>query len=591
MKTLVLDFETYYDKDYSLSKCFTLEYVRDPRFKIHGVAVKEDDQRTVWLPEPAFRSFIEGCEPSETEIVCHNTYFDGLILFEHYGFVPRYYRDTLSMARGLLPNGTKIDLDSLASMLGLGEKIPEVLGLTKGVRELDDSLFMELGNYAINDVKLTDRVYQTLKPAVPDDELALIDLTLRWGCRPVLHVDIPRAQAELERLKEERTQTIHESGVSLAVLSSNPKFLEELQGRGIDVPLKPNPKGEMIPALGKNDLGFRRMVADHPEHRTLFEGRLAAKSTLEITRIKRIIDIGSRGTLPMPLKYYGAHTGRWSGADGLNPQNFKRESELRRSVIAPPGYVMLVADLKQIELRLNIWYCQEQYWLDVLRSGKDVYSVSAAHYFNVPLEAVTDEQRFFGKTMELGLGYGMGHKTFKINNDLKGLKTTVDEAIHAVESYRFSHSNIQRKWNELSNNIIGMYQEGFYKEDGPVTFKHQSIWLPNNMALLYENLEPREDGGWTYGVGNNIRYIYGGKMLENIIQALGRVVLGEQLLKIEAAGITTVSSTHDEPIMVVRKKDAAEAADTVRKIMKTPPDWAPDLPMGVDIGWAREYSK
>lgn len=588
---LVFDFETYFDDAYSLKKLHTLEYVRDDRFQVHGVACKLDDNKTEWLTDDEFRLFLAGLRNKPVEIIAHNTYFDGLILFHHYSYVPTQYCDTLSMARALLPHAPSHDLDYLCQALNIGSKISEVLGLTKGKRSLTPTEFEALGEYAKNDVELALGLFQVLSPALPDDEAKLIDLTLRWGCRPVLHVDLPRAKLALTNASEQRNAKIKASGQSLAVLSSQDKFLALLQSLSIDVPTKLNSKGKAIPALAKNDLGFRQMMANYPEHRALFEGRLAAKSTIDVTRIKRVIGIGTNGTLPMPLKYYGAHTGRWSGADGLNPQNFRRGSELRKSIIAPPGYVILVADLKQIEARMNMWFCNELGWLQIFRDGIDIYSALAADHYNVALSEVTPTQRFFGKTLELGLGYQMGWKKFRNTCALREIYLSVEESYQTVMHYRRTHTNIALKWAQLGNHLNGMYQTDYSFVDGPVTYVHEGVLLPNNMRLDYANLTPHENGNWSYGYGAKQKHIYGGKMLENIIQALARVVLGEQLLKIEAAGITTVSSTHDEPIMVVREKEAEEAKQTVEQIMSCPPSWAPKLPVAVDVGFAREYSK
>jgi DNA polymerase len=584
---LVLDLETYYDDQYSLKKMHTLEYVRDERFLIHGAAIKVDDSPVTWYSESALKSFLEELPTQEVELICHNTYFDGLVLYHHYQFVPGRYCDTLSMARGLLPHAPSYELDYLCKLLRIGKKVPEVLGLTKGHRVLSSELFALLGEYANNDVELTLGLYEKLRPALPDDEMELIHLTLCWGCRPVLHVDLPRAQQALEVAVNEREAKIAASGQSLETLSSQPKFCELLESLAVQVPTKTNKNGREIPALAKNDLGFKNMVAEYPEHRALFEGRLAAKSTIDVTRTQRIIDIGSSGTLPMPLKYYGAHTGRWSGTDGLNPQNFRRGSELRKSIIAPPGYVILVADLAQIELRLNLWFCGETGWLELLNDDIDIYAASAANHFDVALEDVTYDQRFFGKTLELGLGYQMGWRKFRITSALKGIDLSEEDSYGAVTKYRNSHRNIANKWPWLSNMIVRMYQD-CHIEDGPITYIHEGILLPNGMRLDYSNLTPYENGNWTYGEHT---YIYGGKMLENIIQALARIVMGQHLLAIEAAGITTVSTTHDEVIMVVREAEAEVAEAEVRDIMTTPPDWAPDLPLDVDTGWAKEYSK
>jgi DNA polymerase len=460
------------------------------------------------------------------------------------------------------------------------------------MRTLPAVLAQQLGVYALNDVELTAKLYDKLLPGMPDDELALIDLTMRWCCRPVLCIDLPRIVRAYKEAARARRKKIRASGTSLEVLSSQQRFLDHLINLDIEVPYKTNSKGKQIPALAKNDLGFQQMMTDYPEHRALFEGRMAAKSTLEVTRIKRIYKIGAQGgTLPMPLNYYGAHTGRWSGADGLNPQNFTRGSELRKSVIAPPGWVILVADYKQIELRLNVWFCSELMWLDVLRKGMDIYRVAAAQHFEIPYEEVDDAQRFFGKTLELGLGYNMGWKKFRTQCALKGINLTEEQAYKAVNLYRNSHPSIRGMWTNLSGKLIGMYQSQFAETHRPVQFIHEGVLLPNGMRLDYAGLTPTEDGDWYYGLGNKRTKIYGGKMLENIMQALARVILGEHLLEIQRAGIISVSSTHDEPIMVVREKDAEEAAKAVEQIMVCAPSWAPKLPIEVEVSWAKEYSK
>ena len=587
---LVLDFETYFDDDYSLDKLHTLEYVRDERFLVHGAAVKVDETATKWLPEKEIRGFVESL-PDNVELICHNTYFDGLILFEHYGWVPQRYADTLSMARALFIHAPELNLDYLCSLLRIGAKLPEVLNLTKGLRTLPAEIALRLGEYAINDVDLTDELYNRLQPGLPDDELALIDLTIRWAARPTLQVDLARILRAYRTALRSRRARIKASGTTLQVLSSQQQFRDHLENLGVKIPYKLNPKGKSIPALAKGDLGFRQMIADYPEHKDLFAGRLAAKSTLEVTRTRRIYKIGSRGTLPMPLKYYGAHTGRWSGTDGLNPQNFTRESELRKSIIAPPGYVILVADLKQIEARLNMWFCSEAKWLAIFAAGKDIYRATAAAHFGILYEEITKAERFFGKTLELGLGYNMGWKKFRVQSALKDIFLTEEEAYRAVATYRNAHMFLREMWKFLTLSLYAMYQEDCNVEVGPVTLVHEGILLPNSMILDYSGLTPTEDGDWFYGLDGKRKKIYGGAMLENIIQALARIVIGDHLLAVEAAGITTVSSTHDEILALVREADADEAVKTVTEIMTTPPEWAPDLPLAVDIGYAKEYSK
>ncbi len=587
---LGLDFETYFDDDYSLKKMPTLEYIRDERFQVHGMAIKLEHLDTIWLPAELIPGYLAAL-PDNIELVCHKTYFDGSILFHHYGYMPAVYGCTLSMARALLIHSPEHGLDYLCNLLGIKGKIPDVLQLTKGLRVLPADIALKLAEYAINDVDCMLELYDRFRPGLPESEISLIDLTMRWACRPTLHVDLPRLAKAYRSAARTRRDLIKRSGTEIRTLSSQPKFREHLEGLGVEIPLKKNKKGLMIPAFGKDDIGFRQMIANYPEHYDLFQGRMAAKSTLEVTRIKRIYRIGSRGTLPMPLKYYGAHTGRWSGDDGLNVQNFTRGSELRKSIIAPPGYLVLVADLKQIEPRLNFWFCKQVDWLAIFAAGKDIYRATAASHFALSYEEVSKAQRFFGKTLELGLGYNMGWRKFRVQAALKGTFLTEQEAYQAVAAYRNQHSKLVEMWRFLTQSLYAMYQEGCHIELSSVTLVHEGILLPNGMRLDYADLRPTEDGDWYYGMNGKHIKIYGGKMLENIIQALARIVLGDYLLAIEAAGITTVSSTHDEPIMVVREANVEEAAATVTQIMTTPPTWAPNLPVAVDVGWAKEYSK
>ena len=589
---LVFDIECYFDDEYSLKRMPTLEYVRDERFQVHGAALKLGHLDTVWLPERFLPAYFADL-PKDTEFVAHNMYFDGLVLFEHYRIVPATYADTLSMARALLIHAPSHGLDELAKLLHLGGgKVLGTLQAAKGLRTLPEPLALARGEYASNDVNLTAALYDKLKPGLPDNELKLIDLTMRWACRPTLQVDLSRLLRAYRHALRERRTRIKASSTTLDTLSSQPKFKAYLESLDIEVPLKLNKKGLMIPALGKDDLGFRQMIADYPQHQAVFQGRLAAKSTLTHTRIRRIYKIGARGTLPMPLKFYGAHTGRWSGADGLNPQNFTRGSELRKSIVAPPGYVILVADLKQIEPRLNFWFCCQADWLAVFAAGKDIYTATAAGHFDIPYAEVDKAQRFFGKTLELGLGYSMGWRKFRVQSALKEIFLTEQQAYEAVTKYRSRHQALVAMWRVLSDMLYGMYQEGFSRDIHPVTFIHEAILLPNGMRLDYTGLSPNEDGDWYYGLGAKRKKIYGGAMLENIIQALARIVIANHLLQVEALpGVTTVSSTHDEIIALVRIEEADAAVEAVTRIMTTPPSWAPDLPLGVDIGYAREYSK
>jgi len=582
MTRLGLDFESYWAPKYSLKTMPTLEYVRDERFKIHGAAVKIDDEETKWVSEPDLSTLFGAIDWSTCDLICHNTYFDGLILFEHYRKIPARYLCTLSMGRAMFPFISH-SLDSLGETLGVGRKTTGVLAKTKGLKTLTPELEEELGGYACQDVEVMMGVYDRLVEAFPQDELDLLDLTLRWGCVPTLRVDLPRAQAALNQTLVERKQTIEASGVSEKILGSNPQFAQHLISLNITPPVKISPTtNEPTYAFAKQDVSFIDLMADNPGLRSLWDARLAAKSNLLRTRTSRIIKIGEgssgAGTLPMPLKYCGAHTLRWSGQDGLNPQNFPRDSELRRSIVAPPGYRIVVGDLAQIELRLNFWFSGQNDLLDVFRTGHDIYKTTAARHFHCSYDEVTPGQRWFGKLLDLGLGYGMGAVKFRRTCALKGIYMTELEAADAVQNYRYAHNMVRQAWRTCTAAIYTMYhgREGSIKCVG---IRKEAIVLPNGMSLSYPNLTPHENNQWTYG-GAKPKKIYGALLLENIIQALARVVLGEMMLEIQRhPDINIVSSTHDEIIALARAEKADWALDYMLGVMGQSPDWAPDLPL------------
>lgn len=595
---LYLDFETFYDTKgkYSLRCVKTIEYVRDSRFEIHGVAVKEDDNPTVYISSVEdMRTYFNSLDWSKITLVCHNTYFDGLILFEHFNKIPHRYHDTLSMGRALIPFAPKgHSLDSLDELLGGPGKIKGVLERVNGIRPADvpEELKQELGEYACIDVDRTVAVYKKLIPALPLDEQDLMHLTLSWGCAPSVRFNVQLAQQALIEHNQAQAEIIKKSKVKKTILSSNPKFANFIiNDLNLEPPTKLNPKGKVTFAFSKDDLQFQELMTNHSEHSPIWKARLAAKSNIDRTRLESLIRIGEKGALPMPLKYCGAHTLRWSGGDGINPQNRPKKGAIRQCITAPPGYVIIVLDQKQIEMRVNMWFCNEPYWLRVCHES-DIYIISAADYYGVPPEQVTPAQRFFGKTIELGLGYGMGWKKYRRTCALKEIYLTPAEALGVVTKYRTTRPNIPWTWELLNQCIINMYT-GVPRQLGCITFIKNGIQLPNQMTLCYANLHPTEDGDWLYGKPGKYKKVYGGLLLENIVQALARVIIGQNILDIhrEIPEARIITSTHDEIAALVREEHAKTCFDRMAKIMSGSPNWATDLPLAVEGNFGPTYVK
>ena len=600
--TITIDFESYYDSNYSLKKLSTIEYVRNSQFKAHGCAIKFNNTPSIWVSHVDLQKFFKQFDPDDFIWIAHNGLFDFLVLTEIFNIKPKHLADTMSMARGICPPGTNISLDGLSKLFKLGTKGKE-LAESKGIKDFSPELELTIANYAINDADLAYKLYLKLKPYLPDSEMRLISTTQRWGAQPTLQLDVPLLQKAVDDAQETVKTKLINIALGKTQLRSNKQFAAYLKSKGYTPPMKVSPAtGELTWSFAKNDLEYQDFKADHPELATILDAKEAVASRIEETRANRMIFVGTHGSnlMPMPLNYYGASTGRFSGAGRLNVQNLGRGSKLRRAILAPDGYNILVVDSAQIELRMSLWFCGQTDVLDILRSGGDVYCHTATSHFGYPINKRDNpNERQLGKLISLGLGFNMGHKKFRIQAALGALGTprtylTEQEAFTTVQNYRNNHSSITGMWKWLSKTIIpNMAQEGFELKFKCITFVTGGIILPNNMMLLYPDLQCDENNQWTFAKGKLRSKIYGGLLLENIIQALARVLVFEQMMSTEdrVPSMITVSSTHDEYLALETIEKTQETFDIMIDEMSKSPTWAPDLPVSADGGFDKCYSK
>ncbi len=436
-----LDFETYYDREYTLKKLTTEAYVRDPRFEVIGVGVKWGASPSVWLEEWEFREWAKRVDWSRVALNAHHAQFDGFILSEHYGIRPGFWYCTMSMGRVLCGMGA---LEKLGPLFGVGEKGKELENsIGKRRRDFTQAEWLRFGDYCNQDVAITDGLLTKMGEGFPPLELWLIDTTIRMFTEPVFRADLDLLRSTLatEREKKARLLKIVASTAGAlpegatpeeieeaarAVLSSSDKFAALLRSMGEEPPTKPNPAGKQIFAFAKSDPGMQALT-EHPreEIRDLAEARLAVKSTIIGTRTERLIGIAERGAVPFYLKYCGAHTHRWSGGDKMNPQNFNRGGALRAAIEAPPGHVIVVADSGQIEARVLPWLAGQADLLETFRRNDktkgDFYSDEGSRLFKKQLSKKdTPVERQSAKSMILGLGFGMGWQKFA-GEQLKGM--------------------------------------------------------------------------------------------------------------------------------------------------------------------------
>lgn len=604
---VTLDYETFYGKDYTLSgKINTSEYVRDDRFHVHGVAIKKGNGKTLWYTGRNIALALKEIDWSKTAMVGHNTAFDGFITSEVYGHKPAFYVDTLSMSRATRGHATRHDLDTVAKAFGHGGKVKrDALANTKDKVQLTKDEEAKLGGYAVDDVDDTYRIFWDMYPHVPDDELRLIDITMRMFCDPVLEIDIPRVKAELENELGAKAAALLRSGAQVDDLMSNDKFARLLQAAGAQLPQKISPStGKLTYAFAKSDLAFQELMKNgNDKIRALCEARLKVKSTIGETRANRFLEAGRDGMkLPILLNFSGAHTHRWSGGNKMNLQNLKRGGELRRSILAPKGHVVVVADSAQIEARVLAWLAQQMDIVNAFAAKQDVYKLMASAIYGVPVEDITKDQRFIGKICVLGLGYGMGpqklQQTLKQGTMGPSVDISEDECRRIVQIYRQKNWKIKTFWKKMDQVITNMTL-GIESKEGPLEVGKGFVRLPNGMFLQYFGLHgtaeiTRDDlvmTETTYLTRTGRTKLYGGLLTENVVQALSRIIIAEQMLKVHDAGYRLVTMTHDELVCVVPKKQADKALKEIIEIMSTPPDWAPGLPLAAEGGYDTSYSK
>lgn len=618
MGLITLDFETFYSDDFSLTRLTTEEYIRDPRFEVIGVAVQVDDGEPVWFSgsREDTRKWLLQFNWKESILVAHNTMFDGAILHWHFGISPMAFIDTLSMARALHGVDVGGSLAKLSERYGIGKKGEEVIhakGKTR-CQFLDDEL-ARYGEYCRNDVRLTYNLLDRMHKNFPMEEMKLIDMTLRMFTHPMLYVDEAALKERLDALITEQNDLLETLKERLGCeanedvrkkLSSNKQFAEVLKSFDIEPPKKISPvTGKETWALAKKDEGFIALTEhDDPFIQQLCAVRLGTKSTLEEGRIKRFMEIGQRhnGSIPIPLKYYGAHTGRWSGTDKVNFQNLPsrdpKKKALKKAIVPPDGYKIINSDSSQIEARVLAWLAGQEDVVEQFAKGQDVYSIFASSVYGRTITKADPIERFVGKTCILGLGYGTG--ALKLQHTLAttppGAKLEEEECKRIVSVYRSKNHRIIELWEDADRMLSAM-MEGNIKKPLPfglhecVYYDNEGVILPNGLRIRYPNLRRAEKDGKSQIVYDSRRgevSIWGGAVVENVVQALARIIVGTQMIQINDT-YKVVLTVHDAAVIVVPDDEVGKATSLITEIMSTPPEWAEGLPVACEAKVGATY--
>jgi DNA polymerase len=604
MDLITIDFETYYDREFSLTKLTTEEYIRDERFEVIGVGIKVNNGVVEWASgtESQLKDWLLQFDWKNSMALAHNAMFDGAIMAWRFGIVPALWLDTLCMGRALHGVEVSNSLASLAAREKVGYKGVEVLNVV-GMRREDFSQerLARYGDYCITDVELTYLIFQKFIPQFPKKELKLIDTTLRMFIEPTLELDKNLLAEHLQIIQEQKSKLLTDSGVTSEDLMSNPKFAEVLTNLGVTPPMKTSPTtGKETYAFAKNDEEFIALI-HHPDWRVqgLVAARLGLKSTLEETRTQRFMEIAERGALPVPIKYYAAHTGRFGGDDKINLQNLPSRganaNKLKQAILAPQGYSIIDSDSSQIEARVLAWLAGQEDLVQAFAEQKDVYKKMASAIYDKPEDQITKSERFVGKTTILGAGYGMGAVKFQAQLKTFGVSVELDEARRIIDIYRKSNFAITALWRQAQLVLVAMSRD----EPAPlgragvlsVVPKDRAILLPSKLMLRYDDLKVHEgEKGFefTYKTRKGRTRIYGGKVIENVCQAIARCIIGEQMMRISMK-YKVVLTVHDAIACICKDEEVKEAQAYVEECMRWVPKWAAGLPLNCESGVGKSY--
>ena len=650
-----LDFETYYDSEYSLTKMPTCSYVRDPRFETQGVGLfiptMMDNPR--YYEPNNLRRVLAGLPWEKVVLVCHNTKFDGFILAMIYGHIPKRYVDTMDMAAAVFGTSVRsLGLDALAKHIGLTHgKIQGALSMVKGVRfaEFTDIMKIKMNEYCRMDCVLLYALHLhllsltrafTLQGETQEDWN--MDTVIRMFCVPSLELDKYLLEQIHETEVANAEKLIASTGCTATQLRSSIRFKTLLEELGVAVQQKRSltptaikkkkTTGEdtFIPALAKNDDFFVGLL-EHGDERVanLARARQVVNSNITRTRARSYADVAGEGPWPVDLKYSGArvtHRLSGSGGGGGNPQNLGRGSPLRDAIIAPEGKKIVVADLSAIELRTSACISGERDLIETIRANdanpkgtKDAYVTFAeTHVFRRALadkELFADTyktERTTGKVSILSCGYGSGGGTFRgMLRAMGKISVTLERAEELVKIYRAAHPNYVETWRWLNDYVLARMANPSAQPEGLeqlrpglplwVDYKGQQIFSHSGLALKYPNLR-REMRYNPFLDKDMLQYVYDDYTKGGVAFVYGPKMLGNlsQFTAREVImyqmGILRQSypvalSVHDENACVVWEHEAQTCLDKMLEIMTTPLPWWPDLPLNAEGAIGSNYGE
>lgn len=611
MNIITLDFETFFSDAYTLSKMTTEAYVRDPRFEAHGCAIRWQHEGseifTQWYGQNncgpmGLNEYLQQIDWENTACLCHHAQFDGLILAHHFGIRPKYWLDTLSMARQQLGNHLSATLDNVRQHFGMPfKRTPYHKFESKHWHELDAATQAEVADGACDEVESIWQIFNLLAKGFPSEMYPWIDNTVRMFTEPKLVGDIDMLGKLWLDESAHKAELLARLGVTAKDLGSDDVFAALLRNLGVEPDRKDTGK-QVKYAFAKTDPQMQEMADDEDDDiRALVEARLSVKSTLQQTRSERLGYMASRGAMCVYLSAFGAHTNRDSGGDKVNWQNFTRSTnvregavDLRKTIKPPKGYLTAKVDKSQIECRVLNMFAGQTDVIEKFRNREDPYVGIASQFYGFQVTKQHEKERGTGKQLELSCGYGAGGATI-VHTARKGtygppVYLTAEEGERAKVLYRTTHPNVERLWREAGRLISALGGTTHPITWGCVEVRTGEIIGPNGTRLRYPDLRYEDDdqdqfgGSWKYTTRKGRVKLYGAKLVENLIQWLAWIAFQQDICRIgKESGLWPSIREHDAGTWLIPDDQYAEQTLAYLKAeMSRPPAWMPDIPLDAD---------
>lgn len=483
--------------------------------------------------------------------------------------------------------------------------------------------------YCVADVEAETELFLSV-PELPPQEQRLWELDQKINIRG-FKADIPMVKNVVRLVAEEtvnlRTETVRLTKGAVANTTQRDAVLAWIRGRGVDLPnLQAKTVQDMLDAGEITDEASRRLL----------EIRQATSKTSTAKYTAFITNAADDGRVRDNLRYHGASTGRWTGLrvqihnfpqgrfikDQWAAAEFLKDAtleevrllygdpmktfaaSLRAAIVASDGHELFAGDFNAIEARVLFWLAEHSSGLKAYAQNRDLYREMATHVYGVKLHEVTDEQREVGKRIILGCGYGMGWKTFL--KTCKQFAMEVEEKIgkRGVEMYRKLHEPVPKLWKAIERAAISAVRKPGRKfTTNKVTwcFEGKYLWcrLPSGRRLWYYGPQIKyKPAPWNeedmlpvlyhWGVHPYTKQwvldgTYGGRLVENIVQATARDFMADAMLRLEDAGYANLFTVHDE---IVAEAPIGRVGGLIafEEIMAEVPKWGSGCPLKVK-GW------